>query len=102
MRMASSIPGELIPSASVWHAPGITPCVKTRELAGVVENYSAHLLGHGFYTLERPRWSICRHAERFPIISLATIWGKAFYRHSASTRFHTDCGETGRRVSIMG
>ena len=37
--MASSIPGELIPSASVWHAPGITPCAKTigqpsRPLAG--------------------------------------------------------------------
>jgi len=41
MRMASSIPGELIPSASVWHAPGITPCVKTFALKIVVEIYSA-------------------------------------------------------------
>jgi hypothetical protein len=27
--MASSIPGELIPCAFVWHDPGITPCCKS-------------------------------------------------------------------------
>jgi hypothetical protein len=78
MRMASSIPGELIPSASVWHAPGITPCVKTRELAGIVENYSAHLSGQGFYTLERPRWSVCRHAERLQ----SSVWRRSGEKHS--------------------
>src|SRR5205085_12282518 len=26
MRMASCVPGELIPCAFVWHDPGITPC----------------------------------------------------------------------------
>src|SRR5262245_8428729 len=29
MRMASCVPGELIPCASVWHDPGITPCCKS-------------------------------------------------------------------------
>src|SRR5688572_15779735 len=28
-------PGELIPSASVWHAPGITPCVETPDHVSV-------------------------------------------------------------------
>jgi len=32
--MASSIPGELIPCAFVWHDPGITPCCKSRKLPG--------------------------------------------------------------------
>jgi len=32
--MASSIPGELIPCAFVWHDPGITPCCKSRKLQG--------------------------------------------------------------------
>ena len=32
MRRASSIPGELIPSASVWHAPGII-----RDAAGQID-----------------------------------------------------------------
>ena len=30
-RRGSSIPGELIPSALVWHAPGITPCCKSPD-----------------------------------------------------------------------
>src|SRR5262249_55333233 len=29
LRMASCVPGELIPCASVWHDPGITPCCKS-------------------------------------------------------------------------
>src|SRR6516225_9525469 len=29
MRMASCVPGELIPCAFVWHDPGITPCCKS-------------------------------------------------------------------------
>jgi hypothetical protein len=29
MRLASSVPGELIPCAFVWLDPGITPCCKT-------------------------------------------------------------------------
>src|SRR6266480_2570073 len=28
-RMASCVPGELIPCAFVWHDPGITPCCKS-------------------------------------------------------------------------
>jgi hypothetical protein len=30
MRLASYVPGELIPCAFVWLDPGITPCCKTR------------------------------------------------------------------------
>ena len=37
--MASSIPGELIPCAFVWHDPGITPCCKSRKLLG--DNFPA-------------------------------------------------------------
>ena len=33
--MASSIPGELIPCAFVWHDPGITPCCKTRLFVAI-------------------------------------------------------------------
>jgi hypothetical protein len=33
MRMASCVPGELIPCASVWHDPGITPCCRNRLIA---------------------------------------------------------------------
>ena len=29
IRMASCVPGELIPCAFVWHDPGITPCCKS-------------------------------------------------------------------------
>ena len=29
MRLASYVPGELIPCAFVWLDPGITPCCKT-------------------------------------------------------------------------
>ena len=29
MRLASYVPGELIPYAFVWLDPGITPCCKT-------------------------------------------------------------------------
>jgi hypothetical protein len=32
MRLASYIPGELIPYAFVWLDPGITPCCKSRNL----------------------------------------------------------------------
>jgi hypothetical protein len=32
MRLASYVPGELIPCAFVWLDPGITPCCKTRVL----------------------------------------------------------------------
>src|SRR5262249_26086116 len=32
MRMASCVPGELIPCAFVWHDPGITPCCKSPKL----------------------------------------------------------------------
>src|SRR5262245_38146024 len=34
MRMASCVPGELIPCAFVWHDPGITPCCKSRFALG--------------------------------------------------------------------
>src|SRR3954452_9259073 len=33
-RMASCVPGELIPCAFVWHDPGITPCCKSPKLPG--------------------------------------------------------------------
>jgi hypothetical protein len=32
MKLASYLPGELIPCAFVWLDPGITPCCKTRPL----------------------------------------------------------------------
>ena len=32
MRLASYVPGELIPCPFVWLNPGITPCCKTRRL----------------------------------------------------------------------
>jgi hypothetical protein len=31
MRIASCLPGELIPCAFVWHDPGITPCCRSRR-----------------------------------------------------------------------
>ena len=31
MRLASYVPGELIPCAFVWLDPGITPCCKSRS-----------------------------------------------------------------------
>src|SRR6266480_5940892 len=34
MRMASYVPGELIPCAFVWHELGITPCCKSPKLPG--------------------------------------------------------------------
>ena len=34
MRLASYLPGELIPCAFVWLDPGITPCCKSRKLQG--------------------------------------------------------------------
>jgi hypothetical protein len=35
MRLASSLPGELIPCAFVWLDPGITPCCKTGIFIGI-------------------------------------------------------------------
>jgi hypothetical protein len=37
MKMASCVPGELIPCAFVWHDPGITPCCKS-PFALVIRN----------------------------------------------------------------
>ena len=65
MRMASSIPGELIPSASVWHAPGITPCVKTPALASGVENYSPRGPAEASRHRKMLRCIVRRRAERF-------------------------------------
>src|SRR5262249_56280041 len=40
IRWASSLPGELIPSALVWLAPGITPCAKTLKSQQAGELFS--------------------------------------------------------------
>jgi hypothetical protein len=57
MKMASCVPGELIPCAFVWHDPGITPCCKSPKLPG-----------DDFLTVRRPdrRTPVCAASMTLP------------------------------------
>jgi hypothetical protein len=66
------LPGELIPSASVWHVPGITPCVKTRANSNSIEYFSSAI-------------SMVAYEELIVLV-----------RHSNPTRFAAYAHYTGR------
>src|SRR5215470_13351701 len=68
MRLAPTLPGELIPCASVWHDPGITPCCKTLYCAANAQlsnPRSWHLSRNTYPGYERsancgPQWPLAK------------------------------------------
>ena len=57
MRLASYVPGELIPCAFVWLDPGITPCCKSRWRPFLNNDFVALMR---FALLEFEAWHIGR------------------------------------------